>query len=115
MSPLLDPDKLKSENNIQDKDMYFQLLSNYDELKSFLSDIKFIKKNQHYLELNPMVDGREKIKTLENLELKSINLESKMSKMSDNIDNLMQNYNETIDIINKKFALYNELLDNKGK
>ena len=33
--------------------------------------------------------------------------------MTDNIDNLLQNYNETIEIINQKFALYNELLDKK--
>ena len=31
--------------------------------------------------------------------------------MFNNIDNLLKNYTETIDIINKKFALYNELLD----
>ena len=30
-----------------------------------------------------------------------------------NIDQLLQNYNETVDIINKKFALYNQLLDKK--
>jgi len=53
------------------------------------------------------------MKTLQSHEIKTIDLESKMAKMSDNIDLLLQNYNETVDIINKKFALYNQLLDNK--
>ena len=60
-----------------------------------------------------MTNGEEKMKTLKTYELKSIDLESKMTKMTDNIDLLLQNYNETVDIINKKFALYNKLLDDK--
>ncbi len=40
-----------------------------------------------------------------------MNIENKVNKMSNNIDNLLKNYTETIDIINNKFALYNELLD----
>lgn len=113
LSPLLDPEKLKDESNLQDKEMYFLLISNFDELKSFLENLNYVKKNQKYLELNPIVDAQDKIKTMEPLELKTMNLESKISKMTDNIDNLLQNYNETIEIINQKFALYNELLDKK--
>ena len=45
------------------------------------------------------------MKTLQSLELKTIDLESKMTKMSDNIDLLLENYNETVDIINKKLLL----------
>ena len=113
LSPLLDPEKLKDESNLQDKEMYFLLISNFDELKSFLENLNYVKKNQMYLELNPIVDVQYKIKTMKPLELKTMNLESKISKMTDNIDNLLQNYNETIEIINQKFALYNELLDKK--
>lgn len=93
--------------------MYFLLLSNFDELKNFLGNLNYIKKNQKYLELNPISDSNEKIKQLQPLELKTMDMEAKMDKMSENIDDLLKNYNETIDIINKKFALYNELLDNK--
>ena len=76
----------------------------------FFSRVYINKKNQKYLELNPIVDVDEKINTIKPLELQSMNLEAKVSKMNDNVDNLLKNYNETIDIINKKFALYNQLL-----
>ena len=83
---------------------------NQDEIESFLKNIEFIKQNQQYLESNSNnID--EKIKIIKPLEVKSMNIESKVNKMSDNIDNLLKNYTETIDIINKKLALYNELLD----
>ena len=93
--------------------MYFLLMSNFDELKTFLENLNYVKKNQKYLELNPIVDAQDKIKMMKPLELKTMNLESKISKMTDKIDNLLQNYNETVEIINQKFALYNELLDKK--
>ena len=93
--------------------MYFLLMSNFDELKTFLENLNYVKKNHKYLELNPIVDAQDKIKMMKPLELKTMNLESKISKMTDNIDNLLQNYNETVEIINQKFALYNELLDKK--
>ena len=109
LAPLLDPEKLKEEN-LEDKEMYFLIMSNYEELKSFLDGLKYIKKNQKYLELNPVLDGQNKIITMQPLELKTMDLESKVNKMSDNIDDLLKNYNETVSIINKKFALYNELL-----
>ena len=83
---------------------------NQDKIESFLKNIEFIKQNQQYLESN-LNDIDEKIKIIKPLEVKSMNIESKVNKMSDNIDNLLKNYTETIDIINKKFALYNELLD----
>ena len=83
---------------------------NQDEIESFLKNIEFIKQNQQYLESDSS-DIDEKIKIIKPLEIKSMNIESKVNKMSDNIDNLLKNYTETIDIINKKFALYNELLD----
>ncbi len=72
-----------------------------------------MKNNQKFLETNPITNAEEKMKTLKSYELKSIDLQSKMTKMTDNIDQLLQNYNETVDIINKKFALYNKLLDDQ--
>ena len=42
LSPLLDPEKLKDESNLQDKEMYFLLISNFDELKSFLENLNFV-------------------------------------------------------------------------
>ena len=83
---------------------------NQEEIESFLKNIEYIKQNQQYLESDSS-DIDEKIKIIKPLEIKSMNIESKVNKMSDNIDNLLKNYTETIDIINKKFALYNELLD----
>ena len=113
ISPLLDIEEYKNENIPSDRQMYNTLICNYDGIKYFLSGVKFLKNNEKYLELNPLSNGEEKMKTLQGYELKTIDLESKMTKMSDNIDLLLQNYNETVDIINKKFALYNQLLDNK--
>lgn len=83
---------------------------NQEEIESFLKNIEFIKQNQQYLESN-LNDIDEKIKIIKPLEIKSMNIESKVNKMSDNIDNLLKDYTEIIDIINKKFTLYNELLD----
>ena len=42
LSPVLDPEKLKDESNLQDKEMYFLLISNFDELKSFLENLNFV-------------------------------------------------------------------------
>lgn len=110
---MLDNEIVTMEEMLKDEEMKQLIVSNQEELDSFLQTLDFIKKNQKYLQLNPILDAPEKIKTINGLELKSMTLESKMSKMSDNVDNLLQNYNQTIDIINKKFALFNELLDNK--
>ena len=83
---------------------------NQEEIESILKNIEFIKQNQQYLESDSS-DIDEKIKIIKPLEIKSMNIESKVNKMSDNIDNLLKDYTEIIDIINKKFTLYNELLD----
>ena len=78
-----------------------------------MAGVKFLKNNQKFLETNPLTNAEDKMKTLKSQELKTIDLENKIAKMTDNIDQLLQNYNETVDIINKKFALYNKLLDDK--
>ena len=106
-------EEYKNENIPSDRQIYNTLICNYDGIKIFLSSVKYLKNNQKFLELNPLSNGEEKMKTLQSHEIKTIDLESKMAKMTDNIDLLLQNYNETVDIINKKFALYNQLLDNK--
>ena len=113
VAPLLNIEEYKSENLPSDKQIYNTLILSYDNIKYFLSGVKFLKNNQKFLETNPMTNGEEKTKILKSNELRTIDLESKMTKMTDNIDQLLQNYNETVDIINKKFALYNKLLDNK--
>ena len=113
VAPLLNIEEYKSENIPSDRQIYNTLILSYDNIKSFLSGVKFLKNNQKFLETNPISNAEEKMKTLKSYELKSIDLESKMTKMTDNIDNLLKNYTETIDIINKKFELYNELLGQK--
>ena len=93
--------------------MYNDLVCNYYGIKNFLSGVKYLKNNKDKNEINPLPNTEEKIKSLNSYEIKNIELESKMTKMSENIDLLLQNYNETVDIINKKFSLYNQILDNK--
>ena len=92
--------------------MHSALKRNYEHIKNYLTGVKFLKNNQQFLEINPLSNAEEKMKMLESDELKTIDLESKATKMTNNIDLLLQNYNETVDIINKKFALYNQLLNN---
>ena len=113
VAPLLNIEEYKNENLPSDRQIYNALILSYDNIKNFLSGVKFLKNNQKFLETNPITNAEDKMKTLKSYELKSIDLQSKMTKMTDNIDQLLQNYNETVDIINKKFALYNKLLDDK--
>ena len=101
---------MKENSNLNDKEIFTLLMLNQEEIESFLKNIEFIKQNQQYLESDSS-DIDEKIKIIKPLEVKSMNIESKVNKMSDNIDNLLKDYTEIIDIINKKFTLYNELLD----
>ena len=100
---------MKENSNLNDKEIFTLLMLNQEEIESFLKNIEFIKQNQQYLESDSS-DIDEKIKIIKPLEIKSMNIESKVNKMSDNIDNLLKDYTEIIDIINKKFTLYNELL-----
>ena len=113
VAPLLNIEEYKNENIPSDRQIYNTLILSYDNIKYFLSGVKFLKNNQKFLETNPITNAEEKMKTLKSYELKCIDLQSKMTKMTDNIDQLLQNYNETVDIISKKFALYNKLLDDQ--
>jgi hypothetical protein len=110
LSPLLDIEKLRTEAHISEKEMYLLIISNYDELRKFGKNLHFIKSNQNYLELNPVVDGNEKIMKLKPLEMNSMNLETKVMQVTNNIDILLQNYNQTIEVVNEKFSMYNKLL-----
>ena len=103
VAPLLNIEEYKNENIPSDRQIYNTLILSYDNIKYFLSGVKFLKNNQKFLETNPITNAEDKMKTLKSYELKTIDLQSKMNKMTDNIDQLLQNYNETIDIINKKF------------
>lgn len=90
--------------------MYWMIISNYDEMKEFSKNLNYVKDNQNYLELNTIVDGQDKIKKLKPLELQTMDLETKALQVSNNIDVILKNYNETVGIINEKISMYNKLL-----
>lgn len=113
LAPYLSTELLSIENLLKDEEMEQLIAANHDEIESFLQTLSFLKRNEKSLKLNPILDADEKIKIINQLELKSMTMESKLMKMNDNIDALLKNYNQTIDIINKKFALYNELCNNQ--
>jgi len=96
LSPFLDLDKLKNDNNMTEKEMHLLILTNYEELLQFSKNLKVVKENQKYLEFNPVIDGQEKIKKIKPLELKSLNMESNVNIISTNIDTLIQNYHQTV-------------------
>ncbi len=112
ISPFLNIEKLKSDNSITEKEMYALLISNFEDLKKFAKNIYFVQENQKYLDFNPVLDCEEKIKQLRPLEVQSIDIETKVIQLSENVDNLLKNYNETVNVINQKFAIYNNLLNN---
>jgi hypothetical protein len=94
-----------------EKEMYYLILSNDDELREFARGLKMIKDNQNCLEFNPVIDTEDKIKKINPLEVNSMDMETKVIQLTDNIDDLMKSYHGAIDIINQKFALYNNLLN----
>jgi len=106
---LLDIEKLKSDN-ISEKEMYLLIISNLEELKKFGKNLAFIKDNQNYLSLNPITDIQDKIYKLKPIELSTMDLETRVLQISNNVDVLLTSYNDTINIINEKFSLYNKLL-----
>lgn len=90
--------------------MYLLITDKLEEIKSFVENINYIKENLNFLELNPVSDCNKKIELIKPLEVESIELDSKLTNINNNIDILLKNYNETCDVINKKFALYDKLL-----
>ncbi len=103
-------EKLITNNQLNEKEMYLLINDKIEEIKSFANNIIYIRENLNFLELNPVTDCNKKIEQIKNLEVESIELDSKLCKMNNNIDILLKNYNETCDVINKKFALYDKLL-----
>jgi hypothetical protein len=77
----------------------------------FAKRLSVIKSNQNFLEYNPLIDSESKIQKLRPLEVSTMDMETKVMQVSDNIDCLMKSYHETIGVINQKFALYNSLLN----
>lgn len=90
--------------------MYLMIVSNENEMEKFCKNLKTVKENHNFLNLNPISDGNEKILKLKPLELKTMQMETKVMQVSENVDNLMKNYNDTISVINEKFSLYNNLI-----
>jgi hypothetical protein len=103
-------EKLLSNHQLSEKEMYLLITDKLDEIRSFTDNINYVKENLNFLELNPITDCNKKIEMIKPLEVESIELDSKLSKVGNNIDILLKNYNETCDVINKKFALYDKLL-----
>ena len=96
--------------------MYLMILSNESEMQKFCKNLNTVKENQSFLDLNAVAEGPEKILEIKPLELKTMEMETKVLQISQNIDNLLKNYSETVDVINEKFNLYNKLISNlEGK
>ena len=64
VAPLLNIEEYKNENIPSDRQIYNTLILSYDNIKYFLSGVKFLKNNQKFLETDPMTNGEEKMKTL---------------------------------------------------
>lgn len=109
LAPLLNVEKLSSEFNISESEMYVLIINNFDELENFLTNLKFIKDNQNVLDSNPIHEVEEKKRILKPLELKSINLYSKILQIDESLENLSSKYSNSVASLNEKFAFYNEL------
>ena len=106
-------DEYKNDNLPSDSEIYNQVILEEKNIDDFLDNVKFLEENEKVLDAEPIENKEEKKKELESCELKTLELEGNLVKLSDNIDELLQTYNETVDIINKKFSLYNQILDSK--
>lgn len=110
MSPLLKIEKLNSEYNVSEKEMYLLIMSNFDELKSFLGNIVFVKENSKLLDYDPIVEVEEKTNLIRPLDLKTLNHETKLTQISESIDELVKNYTTSVQHINEKFAFYSQII-----
>lgn len=111
LAPLLNVEKLSSEFTISENEMYVLVMTNFDELESFLNNLKFIKENQKVLDFDIIKDLEEKKKTIKPLELKSINLYSNINQIHEAVDKISDNYSKSVELLNDKIFIYNELLD----
>lgn len=95
-------------------------MTNFDEIEIFLSNLRYIKENQNILDYNPLLEVEEKKKTLKPIELKTINMYSKIQQVHESVDKISETYTRSVNILNEKFAFYNDLftkleLKNKKK
>lgn len=111
LAPLLNVEKLSSEFTISENEMYVLIMTNFDELESFLNNLKFIKDNQNVLDFDIIKDLEEKKKAIKPLELKGINLYSNINQIHESVDRISENYSKSVDILNDKIFIYNELLE----
>lgn len=111
LAPLLNVEKLSSEFTISENEMYVLIMTNFDELESFLNNLKFIKDNQNVLDFDIIKDLEEKKKEIKPLELKGINLYSNINQIHESVDRISENYSKSVDILNDKIFIYNELLE----
>ncbi len=111
LSPLLNIEKLSSEFNISESEMYILLMANFDELESFLLNVKYIKENQNLIDYNPLYEVEEKRKVLRPIELKAINLYSQIHQIHESIDKVSETYSHSVSGVNQKFAYLNKLFN----
>ena len=113
--PVLEIDKLKVDRAVDVKEMFFLLSSNIDELGKFAKQIVFLKENEKILDLNPVIDADKKFEKIRPLELEALNLETDLTNLDGNIDNMLGLYSDSVNNVNKKLLLYDKLLRNLEK
>ena len=111
LNPLLNVEKLTSEFNINEDEMYALIIVNFDEIESFLLNLKYIKDNQKILEYEPIIDIDEKKNILREKEINSIDLFTKVYQTHESVDKLCSTYYESVSNLNEKFDLYTKILD----
>lgn len=111
LNPYLNVDKLTSEFNISENEMYVMISANFDELEQFLVNIKFIKDNHKILDYEPILDIPEKKKIINEKEVKSIEIYNDVYQIHESIDKLSKDYYQSIEMVNEKFFIFNKILD----
>jgi hypothetical protein len=111
LSPLLNVERLTSEFTVTENEMYSMILANYEEIESFLANLKFINENQKILDYDPIVDLETKIQTIKKHELDCITQSTNIYQTHDSIDQLAIAYSESISNVNEKLYNFNRLID----
>jgi hypothetical protein len=111
LSPLLNVERLTSEFTVTENEMNSMILANYEEIESFLANLKFINENQKILDYDPIVDLETKIQTIKKHELDCITQSTNIYQTHDSIDQLAIAYSESISNVNEKLYNFNRLID----